>query len=53
VPLKSIGNTETGPEEVEEDPMVMVRTQEQQQWATTKEQRKSGASRFFLHLFWH
>jgi hypothetical protein len=37
----------TGPEEVEEEPMTMAREQVQQWQATTKVQRKSGASGFF------
>jgi hypothetical protein len=49
VPLKSIEhhNTGIGPEEIEEEPMVMVRAQEQQRWATMRAQKKNGVSNFF------
>jgi hypothetical protein len=49
VPLKSIEhhNTGIGPEEIEEEPMVMVRAQEQQRRATMRAQKKNGVSNFF------
>jgi hypothetical protein len=52
VPLKSIEhhNTGTWPEEVEEEPMVTMRAQEQQRQVTVKAKRKSGASSFFSTL---
>jgi hypothetical protein len=51
VSLKSTGhrNTGTGPKEVKEDPMMTMRTQEQRQRTTVKEQRKSGVNSFFYN----
>jgi hypothetical protein len=49
VSLKSIEhhNTGIGPEEIEEEPIVMVRAQEQQRRATMRAQKKNGVSIFF------